>query len=174
MVSFTNRFPQWGDTGETPPDGFEYEGGDQVNEKHLDYLWDAIQKQTADIISEFNIRETALSNHESATTGVHGVGASNVASEAYVDTAESDANTYTDTEIESHRASEVHDQPQPPEAHDHTGDDLTPDSVVVGEYMGNAVYADIASIPAAAQSEGNQVYVQDDGNGEPTLVVWQP
>jgi hypothetical protein len=35
-----DRFPTWGETGESPPDGFFYEGGDQINEKHLDYLWD--------------------------------------------------------------------------------------------------------------------------------------
>jgi len=35
-----DRFPTWGEAGESPPDGFFYEGGDQVNEKHLDYLWD--------------------------------------------------------------------------------------------------------------------------------------
>jgi len=35
-----DRFPTWGEAGESPPDGFFYTGGDQVNEKHLDYLWD--------------------------------------------------------------------------------------------------------------------------------------
>lgn len=37
--SITDLFPPWGDNGERPPDNFQYDGGDQVNEKHLDYLW---------------------------------------------------------------------------------------------------------------------------------------
>lgn len=48
----TNRFPQWGDSGESPPTGFEYQGGDQVNEKHLDYLWYALNAQVDDLISD--------------------------------------------------------------------------------------------------------------------------
>jgi hypothetical protein len=37
--SISDTFPPWGDSGERPPDNFQYDGGDQVNEKHLDYLW---------------------------------------------------------------------------------------------------------------------------------------
>jgi len=37
--SISDLFPPWGDSGERPPDNFQYDGGDQVNEKHLDYLW---------------------------------------------------------------------------------------------------------------------------------------
>jgi hypothetical protein len=40
--SISDQFPIWGESGESPPDGFFYEGGDQVNEKHLDYLWDSV------------------------------------------------------------------------------------------------------------------------------------
>jgi len=40
--SISSLFPSWGDTGEQPPSNFEYQGGDQVNEKHLDYLWDSV------------------------------------------------------------------------------------------------------------------------------------
>lgn len=39
----TDRFPSWGEEGEFPPTGFFYEGGDQVNEKHLDALWNGIK-----------------------------------------------------------------------------------------------------------------------------------
>lgn len=38
----SERFPSWGETGEFPADGFFYENGDQVNEKHLDALWNGI------------------------------------------------------------------------------------------------------------------------------------
>jgi len=54
----TNRFPQWGDSGESPPTGFEYQGGDQVNEKHLDYLWYALNAQVDDLISDINTVDT--------------------------------------------------------------------------------------------------------------------
>ena len=37
--SISDLFPPWGDNGERPSDNFNYQGGDQVNEKHLDYLW---------------------------------------------------------------------------------------------------------------------------------------
>jgi hypothetical protein len=40
--TITERFPSWGETGEFPADGFFYEGGDQVNEKHLDALWNGV------------------------------------------------------------------------------------------------------------------------------------
>jgi len=39
-----DRFPVWGETGEFPIDGFFYEGGDQVNEKHLDALWNGLKE----------------------------------------------------------------------------------------------------------------------------------
>jgi hypothetical protein len=42
--TITDRFPLWGEDGELPPDGFFYEGGDQVNEKHLDALWNGIKE----------------------------------------------------------------------------------------------------------------------------------
>lgn len=39
MSDLYNKFPSWGESGSLPVDGFFYEGGDQVNEKHLDALW---------------------------------------------------------------------------------------------------------------------------------------
>jgi hypothetical protein len=38
-----DRFPTWGENGEYPANGFFYEGGDQVNEKHQDALWNGIK-----------------------------------------------------------------------------------------------------------------------------------
>lgn len=40
--SITERFPQWGSSGSQPTAGFQYEFEDRVNEKHLDYLWNAL------------------------------------------------------------------------------------------------------------------------------------
>jgi len=59
-MSVTNRFPEWGKTGEEPPLGFEYNGGDQVNEKHLNYLWSAIKLQTDDFIARTDAIEDEL------------------------------------------------------------------------------------------------------------------
>jgi hypothetical protein len=50
----TDRFPDWGETGESPPTGFFYEGGDQVNEKHLDYLWNSVKGLEDDVQSALN------------------------------------------------------------------------------------------------------------------------
>lgn len=40
--SISDLFPTWGDSGEKPSSNFQYDGGDQVNEKHIDYLWDSV------------------------------------------------------------------------------------------------------------------------------------
>lgn len=49
MSDLYNDFPNWGESGEYPPNGFFYEGGDQVNEKHLDALWDGIDDHISNI-----------------------------------------------------------------------------------------------------------------------------
>lgn len=43
MADLYNNFPSWGESGEYPSAGFFYEGGDQVNEKHMDSLWNGIK-----------------------------------------------------------------------------------------------------------------------------------
>lgn len=45
----TDKFPSWGEAGEFPVDGFFYQGGDQVNEKHMDALWNALKNQEDEI-----------------------------------------------------------------------------------------------------------------------------
>lgn len=52
--TITERFPSWGETGEFPADGFFYEGGDQVNEKHLDALWNGIDGLEEDVQAALN------------------------------------------------------------------------------------------------------------------------
>lgn len=47
--STSNYFPEWGDSGERPSDGFQYDGGDQVNEKHLDYFLNALDEFEDDV-----------------------------------------------------------------------------------------------------------------------------
>lgn len=44
MSDLYNKFPSWGEQGEYPSAGFFYEGGDQVNEKHLDALWNGVKE----------------------------------------------------------------------------------------------------------------------------------
>lgn len=92
MATFTNRFPFWGKTGETPPNGFQYDGGDQVNEKHLNYIWDAIQKQTDEIIANFDSIEAQLDAIDSNGDGV--VDAADYANDA-------DASTYKNNDIDT-------------------------------------------------------------------------
>jgi hypothetical protein len=49
MADLYNKFPSWGETGDYPVDGFFYEGGDQVNEKHLDALWNGVQEHITNL-----------------------------------------------------------------------------------------------------------------------------
>lgn len=51
MANWSNNFPEMGDGGEKPPDGQDWQGGEQVNEKHLDYLWDQIEKTVDNILA---------------------------------------------------------------------------------------------------------------------------
>lgn len=48
------KFPQWGDSGEAPPDGQMYEGGDTYNSEYVDYLWNNLHLLEEDIIEKFN------------------------------------------------------------------------------------------------------------------------
>jgi hypothetical protein len=52
--SISDLFPPWGDTGERPSDNYQYDGGDQVNEKHLDYLWDSVSALEDEVRSALN------------------------------------------------------------------------------------------------------------------------
>jgi hypothetical protein len=61
--SVSDRFPSWGETGESPGSGFFYEGGDQVNEKHLDYLWNSLKGLEDDV-------QAALNDIDSDSDGV--------------------------------------------------------------------------------------------------------
>lgn len=49
MGDLQNNFPLWGESGSYPPAGFFYEGGDQVNEKHMDALWNGIENHISTI-----------------------------------------------------------------------------------------------------------------------------
>lgn len=53
MSDLQNDFPSWGETGALPSSGFFYEGGDQVNEKHLDALWHNVK-------THFDLTHTAI------------------------------------------------------------------------------------------------------------------
>jgi len=53
MPNFTNNFPDWGDTGTSPPNGFQYSSGDQVREDHLDYLWYEVDTLAESLVNEF-------------------------------------------------------------------------------------------------------------------------
>ena len=85
MWSITERFPTWGEEGEFPIDGFFYEGGDQVNEKHLDALWNGLK--------EFeNETRAALEDIDSDSDGI--VDEADYANDA-------DASTYKGNDIDT-------------------------------------------------------------------------
>ena len=51
MTDLSNPWPSWGEQGELPSNGFFYEGGDQVNEKTLDSLWNTQQESYDTLIN---------------------------------------------------------------------------------------------------------------------------
>lgn len=53
-------FPPWGDAGERPSDNKDYKGGDQVNEKHFDYLW----KSAGDLENDLRTALQDIDNNE--------------------------------------------------------------------------------------------------------------
>ena len=186
--------------------------------------------------SAINYTDSEVDSHENSTSGVHGVGTSDVESEsgaqAKADAAESSANDYTDSEVSSHEnsTSDVHgvgasnvesesgaqskvdshesstsgvhgvgdgdvastadvaekaDDPhgndahsetfavdgdeQPPENHDHAGDDLSPNSVVSGLFglpSGWTLTENDDSEAVFEDSGGNVVLRRDATNGE--------
>ena len=102
----TDRFPDWGETGESPPTGFFYEGGDQVNEKHLDYLWnsvkgleDDVQAALDDIDNDSDGKVDAAESADTATL----VKGKDIDSngDGIVDKADEVVNRYTDSEAVS-------------------------------------------------------------------------
>lgn len=50
MTDLENEFPSWGETGEYPSDGFSYDTGDQINQKHMDGLWNGINEHFSHFI----------------------------------------------------------------------------------------------------------------------------
>lgn len=62
MSDLQNDFPSWGETGSLPAGGFFYDGGDQVNEKHLDALWHNVE-------THFNLTHTAIRDRMRDITG---------------------------------------------------------------------------------------------------------
>lgn len=70
MVNLKNDFPEWGEAGELPEDGFFYEGGDQVNEKHLDSLWHNIKTHFDEVHTEVEDFYDEYETHD-ATSDAH-------------------------------------------------------------------------------------------------------
>lgn len=61
MADLYNDFPSWGETGEYPTSGFFYEGGDQVNEKHMDALWNGVKTHIDRLIGGIEDRVADIS-----------------------------------------------------------------------------------------------------------------
>lgn len=99
----SNKFPSWGETGELPTAGFFYEGGDQVNEKHLDALWHNVEQQTAQLITGMTERVSELSGDRildsgmvvSTTANTREINVSASSAGAYVDGQQTGSTTST-------------------------------------------------------------------------------
>ena len=127
-MSVTNRFPEWGKKGETPDVGFQYGGGDQVNEKHLNYLWYAIEKQTDDFITKTDALQLQLDNHEAATTAHGSDGA--VVGKNTLNSVESDLQTDIGGKADDPHGNEAHSEDYI------TQDDVEVDGrIIAREYM---------------------------------------
>lgn len=93
MSDLQNRFPDWGESGTLPSSGFFYDGGDQVNEKHLDALWNNIDLQFDELITGIRDRVRDLDGDRildsgmsvSTTTNTREVSISSSSAGAYVD-----------------------------------------------------------------------------------------
>jgi len=75
----------------------------------------------APAVSSDAARKQEVDDHEASTSGVHGVGSSNVESvdgaQSKADTAQANAESFAASEVDDHKQNEVHDQPQPNQAH---------------------------------------------------------
>jgi hypothetical protein len=70
MTDLINEYPNWGETGSYPPNGFFYDGGDQVNEKHLDALWNAQDKHQSNLNSSIRNRVRDLHGNVNFGSGL--------------------------------------------------------------------------------------------------------
>lgn len=93
MGDLQNDFPSWGETGALPTAGFFYEGGDQVNEKHLDALWHNVK-------THFDLTHTAIRDRVRDIPGDvildSGLVASKGSNTREVDVSASNAGAYVD------------------------------------------------------------------------------
>ena len=70
MTDLSNPWPSWGEEGELPSNGFFYEGGDQVNEKNLDSLWNTQKESYDKLIDGITTRVTDLQGDIRLDTGL--------------------------------------------------------------------------------------------------------
>lgn len=70
MADLYNEFPSWGEAGEYPSAGFFYDGGDQVNEKHLDALWNGVEKHVGNLNTAIRDRVRDFQGNAVIDTGL--------------------------------------------------------------------------------------------------------
>lgn len=84
MVDFTDPWPDWGKTGERPPNDQDYAGGDNLKKEVYNYLWYQFRRtliNTADAIEgNRTYADNEVDDHSDSTTGVHGIESGDVAS----------------------------------------------------------------------------------------------
>jgi len=108
--SIDERFPAWGETGEFPVTGFFYNGGDQVNEKHLDALWNGINGLEEDVQSALNDIDSDADGvvDEADTTNLYKGNDIDSDGDGAVDEADT-ANLYKNNDIDSDGDGTVND-----------------------------------------------------------------
>lgn len=52
-MPINNPFPRWGDSGDKPPDGTQFDGGDGYPESYVDYLWSTNRSFAEQVRTEF-------------------------------------------------------------------------------------------------------------------------
>lgn len=52
-MPINNPFPRWGDSGDKPPDGTQFNGGDTYPESYVDYLWATNRSFANQVQNEF-------------------------------------------------------------------------------------------------------------------------
>lgn len=70
MTDLINYWPTWGESGALPSNGFSYSGGDRINEKHMDGLWNTLNIFSQDVIDGITQRLSDLYDDVILDTGL--------------------------------------------------------------------------------------------------------
>jgi len=173
MVNYSTLLKTWGDTGAEHPTGYSYQEGEQPVDGWDNFVTHNIIKDLNHLISTTNNDLVERSGGEitsDLSVGTNSLvgSAGNIDFSGGTISLEGSANVFQDLSVGGSLsvsgnavATETWVNSQLP--HDHTGEDISPNTVTVGEKVQNAIYDTIADIPASVEQEGAQVYTRSDG-----------